>query len=463
MTAVNVAFKSQEGKYRFIGTTKLVNAYAEQMGSDAKGSLAVLPAGGVVQFSDTEAGPCRGMIWMPDLEKAYTVHNSSVYRHVADGTATRIGTIPGVNQVELSRNQNADPQIAINGPAGVQIVSTDSVSYVTDGDLPSGVISQCNAVNRTIYLYANRTYYYSGINQSKTVGALDFSTFDSRAGIARRVYSDRGELFGFCDSWTDIHAKTSSADEPFVYQTTIPRGILAGKSLVKFDNTLAWVGDDLNIHKLGASYSTSVISNPEISRLIEDDAGQADIIGFSFDQEGHSFATWSGTNWTKSYDAATKVWHDRKSYGYDNWRAVHSINAFGKTLVGDKLSGKIGYIDKDTFTEYGETMVWQVVSPPMHAFPGGFILHALHLDMATGFGGLGTTPKVMVETSRDGGQTFTQYREVSLGTPGQYQSRVTTRRLGAYYEKGCVIRISVSDPSARAIVGIDAEVGQLKR
>jgi hypothetical protein len=87
----------------------------------------------------------------------------------------------------------------------------------------------------------------------------------------------------------------------------------------------------------------------------------------------------------------------------------------------------------------------------------------LHLDMATGFGSLGTTPLVMIETSRDGGQTFTQYREVSLGTPGDYQARVTTRRLGAYYEKGCVIRVSVSDPSARALVGIDAEVGPLKR
>jgi hypothetical protein len=463
MTAVPVAFKSNEGKYRFIGTTKLVNAYAEQMGADAKGALAALPTGGIVEFSDTDAGPCRGMIYMPDLEKAYTVHNSSVYRHTSDGTAFRIGTIPGVDQVELSRNQKADPEITVRAPAGPQIIASDSVSYVTDDDLPDDVVSQCNAVNRTIYAYADRTYFYSGINDSGTTGSLDFSTFDSQAGKLLRVYSDRGELFGFCNSWTDIHAKTGSADEPFIFQTTIPRGILAGMSLVKHGNSLAWVGDDSNIHQLGASYGTSVISTPEISRLISDDTAQGDIVGFSFDQEGHSFGVWSGTNWTKVRDDATKVWHDRKSYGYDRWRAIHSIAAFGKVLVGDRLSGKIGYIDKDTFTEYGETMVWQVVSPPMHAFPGGFVLHALHLDMATGFGSLGTTPLVMIETSRDGGQTFTQYREVSLGTPGDYQARVTTRRLGAYYEKGCVIRVSVSDPSARALVGIDAEVGPLKR
>lgn len=463
MTAVSIAFRSMEGKYRFAGTSKLVNAYAEQMGSDGKGAMAVLPSGGLVQFSDTEAGPCRGMIYMPDLEKLYTAHNASVYRHTSDGTATRIGTIPGVGQVEFSRNQNADPEITVRASATPQVISSDSVAFVTDSDLPANVVSQCNAVNRTIYAYADRTYYYSAINDSLSVGALDFATFDSQAGKLRRVYSDRGELFGFCNSWTDVHAKTSSADEPFVFQTTIPRGMLAGMSLVKYDNTLAWVGDDQNIHKLGASYGTSVISTPEIARLIEDDIAQSDIVGFSFDQEGHAFGVWSGTNWTKVHDAATKVWHDRKSYGQDIWRAIWSTPAFGKTLVGDRLSGKIGYIDKDTFTEYGTTMVWQAVSPPMHAFPNGGIVDALHLDIATGFGSLGTTPKVMVETSIDGGQTFTQYRELSLGTPGQYQARVTARRLGRFGPKGMVFRVSVSDACARALVGTDVEVRPLKR
>ena len=463
MTATPVAFRSNEGKYRFQGSTKLVNAYAESMGSDGKGVMAVNPCGGIVQFSDTNAGPCRGMIYMPDLEKLYTFHNSSAYMHTSAGATTRIGTVPGISQVDISRNQKADAQITVTGPSGNQVIESDSISYVTDTDLPDDAITNCNAVNRTIFGYADRTYYYSGINDTKTIGALDFSTFDQQAGKLLRVYSDRGELFGFCNSWIDVHSKTSSADEPFIYNTTIPRGILAGRSLIRFDNSLAWVADDWNIHKLGAAYGTAVISTPEIARLIQDDAAQSDIVGFSFDQEGHSFAHWSGTDWTKGYDASSKVWHDRESYGYDRWRAIHSVSAFGKTLVGDRQSGKIGYIDKDTFTEYGGTMVWQVVSPPMHAFPNGFILDALQFDMATGFGSLGSTPKVMIETSRDGGQTFTQYREVSLGVPGNYQARVKVTRLGAYYEKGCVIRVSVSDPSARSLVLADAKVRPLTR
>ncbi len=39
-----------------------------------------------------------------------------------------------------------------------------------------------------------------------------------------------------------------------------------------------------------------------------------------------------------------------------------------RRIVGDRLSGKLFILDSDTFTEDGETMVWGVDSPPLHAF-----------------------------------------------------------------------------------------------
>jgi hypothetical protein len=465
MTAAPIAFRSAPGKYSFIGTTQLVNGYAEQMGSDGKGSLAVLPCGGLIEFSNTTAGPGRGMIFLPDLDCIYSVHPSSVYKITSDGTATRIGTIPGVDQVELSRNQAGAPQIVVQSNVGAQVIESDTIQFVTDPNLPSGIVSACNANNYTIYGYGDRTYYYSGINNSKSVGALDFSTFASRAGKLLRVDYDRAELFGFCNDWIDVHRSNTgsdAADEPFVFTASINRGIVAPGSLVRSDGTFIWAADDFNIHRL-TNYATQVISTHEIARLIGSDVGRADINGFGFDEEGHSFVNFSGTSWSRCYDNATKTWHARQSYGYDRWRAINSVRAWGLTLVQDRLSGKLFRVDRDTFTEDGETMVWQVISPPLHAFPNGFILDALHIDVATGYGSLGSEPKIMVETSRDGGNTFTQYRELSLGVPGKYQARVTARRLGAYYEKGCVIRLSVSDSVARALVATDVSVRPLKR
>jgi hypothetical protein len=69
----------------------------------------------------------------------------------------------------------------------------------------------------------------------------------------------------------------------------------------------------------------------------------------------------------------------------------------------------------------------------------------------------------MLETSTDGGNVFTQYRELELGDTGNYAARVTARRLGRFGPKGIVFRLSISDPIVRALVNVDAQVRGLKR
>jgi hypothetical protein len=462
MTALPVAFRSAEGKYKFVGTSQLVNAYAEKMGEDGKGSLAVIPSEGLLEHADTEAGPGRGLIYLEDLDKLYSVHPSACYLIDEAGTAERIGTVPGIDPVQLSRNQKADPQVFVQSLVSSQVIESDSLVTITDDDYPEDVVTSDYVSGYTIVGLADRTFWKSSLNSSRVWGSLDYATFEQRAGKLLKVKEHAGELVGFCSTWMEFWRDTGNADFPFEPIGWKSRGLKATNAVISTDNSLIFPGDDNNIYRLN-NYDPAVISTHEVARLVQNDAAGSDIIGFGFDRDGHAFACFTGSNWTRCYDSATQVWHSRKSYGYDRWRAQYSVRAWGKTLFQDKLSGKVLYADKDTFTEDGQTMVWQVVSPPMHAFPNGGIVDALHLDLATGYGSLGSTPKVMLETSVDGGNVFTQYRELSLGTPGQYQARVTARRLGRFGPKGMVFRVSVSDACARALVNVDAEVRPLKR
>lgn len=458
-----IAFESRPGKYQFLGTAQLVNAYAEALGESGKGPLAVLPAEGLVQFTDTDSGPCRGMIFMEDLNKLYSVHSSSVYMTNSAGTTTRIGTIPGVDQVQLSRNQKADPQIIVQQSAAVQFIESDAVNFSADSDFPASVVTADVISNYAVYGQEDGTFTLSGINDAKTIDALDFDEFDHKAGKLIRIQEDNGELIGMCSSWMEFFRDTGNADFPF--QTVAPprsRGLLAKNSVVKSDNTLMFVGDDNNAYRMD-NYNPVITSTHEFSRLVEADTGRANIIGFSYDRGGHKFACFSGTNWTRCYDSATQTWHSRQSYHQNTWRARHSVRAFNKTIVGDSQSGKLFYLDPDTFTEDSGILVWKVISPPLHVFPHGAILDAVHFDMATGFGSLGTTPKVMLRVSKDGGNTFGNYRELSLGVPGDKAARVTARRLGQFGPKGIVFELSISDPVARALVGCDVEIRPLKR
>jgi hypothetical protein len=468
MASAPIAFQSNPGRYNFEGVTQLVNAYAEKRGDDAKGPLSVLPADGIAELTDEGEGPCRGLIFMEDLDKVYAFHPSSVYRLTnAAGvvTATRIGTIPGNDQVELSRNQKSDPQLMVRTDSGVQVVESDAASYVLDEDLPDEVVSVTVASGYAAYGEANGKFTLSSLNDAKIIDPLDFATFEQRSDKLVRMREHAGELLGFKTRSLEFWRNVNDPDFPFSPIGFKSRGLLSADGLVESDNTLMFPGDDGIVYRLN-NYDPARISNHHVERLIQADTDQANILGFSWSRGGHAFANWTGTDWSRCYDAVTGTWHSRQSYGQNTWRARHSIQAWGRTIVGDALSGKIGYLDSNTYTEYGEVMVWKVVSPPMHTFPNGAIVDAFHMDLGTGYGtltGQGSEPKVMLRVSKDGGNTFGSYRELELGIRGDHATRVTARRLGKFGPKGIVFEISISDPVVRALVSTDIEIRPLKR
>src|SRR6185312_1050573 len=168
-----------------------------------------------------------------------------------------------------------------------------------------------------------------------------------------------------------------------------------------------------------------------------------------------------------SYDAANQFWHERSSYGLSYWRAVNAVRAFGKTIVGDSQSGKLYYLDKDTYTEDSGTMIWGVDTPFLHIFPNGGIVDALFIDVATGVGTTlatdqGYDPIMMLSWSTDGGKTFRGNRQLKLGVAGNTK-RVVARRLGRFGDKGIQFRLRISDPVIRAIVEMGANVRPLKK
>lgn len=466
MTAAPIAFQSAQGRYAFEGVAQLINAYAEKRDPDAKAPLSVLPSDGLVQLVNTTGGPGRGMIYMEDLDKLYAVTPSSCYKITYSGgvaTSTRIGTVPGTDTVQLSRNQKADPQVVVHSDAGDQIIESDALSFVTDTDLPD-TVSADYVSGYTVYGIEDRRFFISSLNSSKEIDALDFATFQQRAGKLLRVAERGGELIGFCSRHLEAWRDTGNTDFPFEPISFQPRGLLAKNSVVFCDGTLMFLGDDGIIYRL-SNYTPTRISTHHIERLIQTDIDQANIKAFTWSRGGHAFANFTGTDWSACFDAATQVWHTRQSYGQNIWRAQNSVQAWGKTLVQDRLSGKILYLDSNTYTEDSGTMIWGVDSPPLHVFPNGGIVDALHLDIVTGQGtlsGQGSNPKLMLQTSTDGGNTFGAYRELELGITGKTSTRVTARRLGRFGDKGIVFRLRISDPVARALVATDVDVRPLK-
>lgn len=461
-----IAFRTNVGKYDFAGQAQLINAYAEKQGTDAKDPLAILPSYGMTLERAVTDTPQRGAIYLDDLDCIYTVHSTTVYKVTQSGVAISIGIIPGNDIVQMSRNQATIPQISIHCAAGEFYIENNVVKQVTDEDLPTGVVSQDHIGGYTVYGISDRRFFISSLNACQEVDGLDFATAEQSPDPLVRVKVD-GDLFIFKRKQVEQWRVTGNADFPLEpIGSPIKHGLLSAQAVTPFDNSLLFAGDDSVVYRITGTGAVQRVSDHSVERAIANDPLPSSIMASSHTLEGHSFAVFAGSNWCRIYDAATGIWHTRESYNQGGqWRARFPVRAWAKTIVGDSLSGNLYFLDKNSFVEGDQPMVWGMDTPVFHAFPNGAIMDALHIDVATGVGlttGQGSTPKIMLSWSTDGGATFKGKRELSLGCYGD-RVRVTTRRLGRFGPKGVVFRFRVSDPVIRCMLALDLQARPLKR
>lgn len=467
MTAVQTPFSSQAGRYNFLGSMSLENAYVEIQGAGGKAQYVVLPTSGLVEFSDDADTPPRGAIFMDDLDCAYIVRENSVWKLTSNGTETRIGVIPGIDRVQITRNKKVTPQVTIRCDAGLYFIESDSVTLIIDDDLPDEVpVSVATLGEFTLLGYEDGRVFYSEQGETANYDALDFFTAEQSPDKLVRLLVTGGDLFIMSartiENWDLAGA---SLDEPFVFRRLIQRGLLARDSVVEADGTFYWVADD-KTHCVLAGYAAKRISNHETERLIRADTSASDILSFAWSEDGHSFIALKGTDWTRVYDSVTGEPHSRKSNGLDVWRVEFVFQAWGMNIAGDQESGNTYYFDPDIYTEDGATLIYKIRTPTMHIFPNGGIVDRITIDFLAGQGvtlatASGFDPLLMLRYSDDGGNTWSNARQLKMGKQGNTGTRIRTNRLGRFRDKGRVWELAVSDPVGRALAALDCKVRPL--
>jgi hypothetical protein len=471
LAPVQIAFRSNSSRYTFAGAVRLINAYAEQQGNDAKAPMAVLPRPGMVSCVTVTDTPQRigGSIFLDDLDCGYSVHSSGVYKFTKTSdspftlTSTRIGTIPGTGPVQMSRNQADPAQISIHSEFGEFYIEADVVKRVDATSFTTDPVTTEQVGGYTVYGEANGRFDFSSINACQTIDPLDFATAEQYADKLTRIKADGPDMFIFSRTSIEPWRLSGDTDLPFqvIGGSVSKKGLVAADAVVNCDNTLMFVGAD-NIGYRFQGYTPQRISTHAIERYFGGDSDRESITSLSYTFEGHSFAVWTGDTYTVTFDAATSYWHNCESYANSGkWRARNAIVAWGKTIVGDSLSGDLFYLDKDTYDEDGDPLIWGIDTPFVHAVGGtGGIVDALHFDVATGVGTYESEALMMLDWSVDGGQTFKGARQLKLGKRGETK-RVRTRRIGRFGDKGIMFRIRVSDAVIRGITEIAASIRPL--
>lgn len=460
---MNIPFAT--GSYKHdslpISAQRALNLYAEAQPPNAKTPVSMHGCPGITTFATCGVGPVRGAHLMGGV--LYVV--SGVRLYSVSNAATPVVTDLGgaiLGSGVVSMDDNGSELAIVNGTSGF-IYSTDGgFQLITDGDF--------RAANRVTTLDSFFLFNRAGTNEVFRSDFLEGTVYDSTAYEVAQSKSDnvvgvkahKQLLYVFGERTIEPWNNTGAANFPFarIPNATIDRGIIGSHAFTEGDETLFIISDDRMAYKV-AGTQLGRISTHAIEQSWQRYATVSDAFGMSYTFDGHKFATFTfptqSATWV--HDIATGLWHERESRDrtgnpLGRWRANVAITAYNKVLIGDCYSGKIGYLDPTVFTEFGDPMYAEAVSPPIHADGKRVFMSCFELDVETGKGlttGQGSDPQVMLQISDDGGRTWGDMEPwQSMGQIGAYRQRLRWKRLGSFYQRN--MKITISDPVKRTIV-----------
>jgi hypothetical protein len=455
---------------------RTMNWYLERIGSEGvQSKTAFYPTPGFQAFVGASAGitdvGARGALSVDG--HTWFVIGQGVYEAFASASVTRLFSVA----------QNSSPaQIAYNGPTGGEIC----------------VASGTNAYNYDINTHALTTVltgeatqigmldeYFLALNSAtgklRLSNLNDGTTWDPTQFALRSAQPDPWIAMGINppDIWLlggltgDIWYDAGSSPFPLEPRQglTLPFGIAAPFSLAFSGGTAFWLTqnrDGAGMVVMAESYQPKPISSVELATALSTYARTstiADAEGFTYQQEGHTFYVlrFPAANATWAYDLTTGLWAERgKQNGdhFDVWAPRVHTYAFGKHLVGD-ATAQISTMDVTYGSEADGAAIRRVrrvavlVNENKRMPLGTFeVLAEMGLGLQTG---QGSDPQMMFRASSDGGKTWGNERQASVGKVGDYLRRFRMTRLGS--PRMWVPEVSTSDPTPMRLIDAFLEMG----
>jgi hypothetical protein len=452
-----------------VSAQRVVNMYAEKQPPDAKTDVAVFGHPGIIEFAVCGSGPVRGAHKMGGIP--YFVSGSRLYSVSSTGVATDIGgSISGTSPVTM--DDNGTQLVITNGTNGYLYSTTLGFVLISDADFNAAETVQ----------FFDQKFYFDWKNTNKFFGsdtldgtsynALVFASAETRPDNVKALVLNKQILLVFGETtiepWQDIGAANFPLER--VPGVVIERGLAAPRATAKEDNSVFFLGEDRRFYRLDGLTPVG-ISTPAIDAEWQGYSTVSDAYCLSYPWNGHKFVVvhFPTANKTWVWDISVGLWHERESWDSNGrflgrWMGNCIVPCYDKILVGDAYSGKIGYLDASTYTEFGNTTQALVTSPPIHADRKRLFISRLEVDIEAGVGiatGQGSDPQWMMRNSKDGGRTYTT-RQIwrSAGAIGQYRTRLRWLKLGQARER--VFELTTTDPVKRTIIAAngDGYIGQ---
>jgi hypothetical protein len=382
---------------------------------------------------------------------------------------TLMGTIPdGVTPVSFSDN----------GVIGVLADGTDQGYWWQIGNAPvltDIVDAAYYATSFVAYLDGFFIWNRQGTNQffvspsfwngTDPLDALDIASKIGGPDQIVAIASIHRELWIIGQLTSEVWFNSGGLDFPFerLPGVFLDHGMLRGYSLIQADVSLFWLSRDRQGQMMvfqTDGYAVKRVSTHAIELEFQSYPDVTDAIGYSYQQEGHTFVvfTFPEADKTWAYDLSTGLWHERMWLDDDGvehrHRANCAANVYNMVVCGDHTNGRLYRFDLDVYTDNGDP-IRRIRSLPHIVKDGKRISYdSFALDMQVGTPPAlqdDEDPQVLLRWSDTRGASWGDTVTLPFSRTGDYLRQMGVNRLGMARDR--VFEISWAFPYKTALQG----------
>lgn len=411
----------------------VVNMFVEQAPSEAIGIAMQSRPGLADRVEDMGAGPVQA-VFKADGVLGGTLYGVSGGSFYSGGTL--VGAVDGSGPFSMAGYE--DKLFVAGGTSlwGYDGTTLAAIAFPDDAPVVKCVVG----ASRVITIRGDTEKFYWSDVLGDTISALAFASAEQQPDRLKDLlfWSDSLILFG--SETVEFWPNTADPDLPFqvLEGRTYRRGIKGTGCATLFGPTFAWVTDT---NQVCLESPENIISGPGLEARIE---ASTSVKLWSFYLEGTEFLALTLDNETQVFSYRSRLWSQFESAGEDNW-VPHCFagGVFGSSVDGKTLAWG------NAWEDIGGTLERRFrAGAPFDA--AGVILSEVQLRTnpgGTGYlSGTYLSPTVEMRSSRDGGNTWGNWRATGLGEQGQYRKRVQWKACGMASRPGVLLEFRVTDP-----------------
>jgi hypothetical protein len=423
----------------------------------SKGQLRA--AQGAVQMGMGPGSDRGGIFWNGQL---FRVMGPQLCTIGADGSVHVIGYVgPGARcAIDYSFDRLA---IASNGALYYYAPST-GLTQVTDTDL--GLVRDMIWIDGYFMTTDGSFVVVTELSDPTQVKPLKYGSAEEDPDQITGLIKFRDEAYVLGRHTIQPFKNVGGNGFPFATDlgVTIPFGCVGPTAKCLFGDGFAFVGsarnEGLNVYIAGIGGTAPAIGCRELCDALDalSDASSVELEARSDRNERRLMVHLPSETWVFLLNASTAagvpVWY-RLCSDPSGYRLRNSVEAFGRTVVGDSLSGAFGYLSETTRSHFSLEPGWSFEAGLLYNEGLGAIVHSVELVGLPGRGGDGA---VFMSTSRDG-ETWSLERSVPLRA-ARRSSRIAWRphiRIGNYLG----LRFRGSGAALPGIAALEAKLAPL--